>query len=106
MINKFNYNTQLSYDFSDSEKEQAEKAIVAFEYSVKTLKIATDHLNILYIPFKDNPNITNDQLLKFRAALRRFRDKSIENFNTFKIIAFKCITLMQLFSSDTQTVKL
>lgn len=95
----------MSYDVSDAEKMQAERSIMALNYTMKLLKVATAQLNIMYVPFKDNPSISPEQILEFRAALRRFRDKAIENFNQFKVGAFKCISLMQMFSSDTQTVK-
>lgn len=95
----------MSYDVTDAEKAQAEKAIIAFNYALKMLRSAADHLNIMYTPFKDHPDISDQEIIKYRAALRRFRDKSIDNFNNFKIAAFKCITLMQIFSSDTQTAK-
>ncbi|HWZ22832.1 MAG TPA: DUF4476 domain-containing protein [Cytophagaceae bacterium] len=105
MIKK-SYSIQMSYDVSDEEKNQAEKALICFNHSLKLLHLASEHLDIMGIPFKDHPDIATDQVLKFRAALRRFRDKSIENFNQFKIAAFQCITLMQMFSSDTQTLKI
>ena len=105
MIKK-SYSVQMSYDTTDAEKAQAEKAILAFNYTLKLLRTAADHLDIMYTPFKDHPTISSEEIVKFRAALRRFRDKVIENFNNFKIAAFKCITLMQVFSSDTQTAKL
>lgn len=100
------YSIQMSYEVSDAEKAQAEKALIAFNQSQKLLKLAADHLKIMQTPFTDHPDITTEQILKFRAALRRFRDKSIENFNNFKIMAFRCITFMQMFSTDTQTVKI
>lgn len=56
-------------------------------------------------PFKDSPEISPEEITAARAAIRRFRDKSVENFNEFKIAAFKCVQVMQHFSSDTQTVK-
>lgn len=96
----------MSYEVSDLEKAQAEKALLCFNYAQKLLKAASDHLDIMKTPFKDNGDIDTAQVLKFRAALRRFRDKVIDNFNNFKIIAFKCITIMQTFASDTQTVKI
>jgi uncharacterized protein (UPF0335 family) len=96
----------MTYDITDAEKAQAEKALLTFNICLKLLTIALDHLNIMAVPFKDHPDISSEQLIKFRAALRRYRDKCIENFNTFKIAAFKCITLMQPFSNDTQTAKL
>lgn len=96
----------MSYEVSDVEKSQAERAILVFSHTQKLLKAASDHLKIMLTPFKDHPDIDSEQIKKFRAAIRRFRDKAIENFNQFKISAFKCITLMQTFSSDTQTVKI
>ena len=98
--------TQLSYDVTDAEKAQAEKSLIAFDRSKKLLVIAINHLNIMYTPFKDHPDISEEQIHKFRAALRDYRDRVIENFNQFKNMAFRCITLMQIFSSDTQTFKL
>jgi hypothetical protein len=103
---KRGYSTQMSYDITNDEKVQAEKALMAFEYALKVLNLADQHLNIMFIPFKDHGDIKPEEILKFRAALRRFRDKAIENFNNFKIAAFKCINLIQTFSSDTQTAKL
>lgn len=96
----------MTYDVSDEEKVQAEKAILFFNHASKILDIAQDHLNIMKTPFKDNPDIDTKELMKARAAIRRFRDKAIENFNDFKREAFKCVSVMQIFESDTQTLKL
>lgn len=103
---KNSYSVQMSHQVSDAEKEQAEKAIKSFSVALKLLKSASDHLDIMLTPFKDHSDISKEQLTKFRAALRRFRDRAIDNFNTFKITAFQCFTLMNLFSTDTQTLKL
>jgi uncharacterized protein (UPF0335 family) len=100
------YTSQMTYDITDAEKMQAEKALLAFDYLLKYLRKIDDHMDIMYTPFKDNADISTEEVIKFRAALRRYRDKVIENFNNLKVIAFKCITLMQTFSSDTQTSKL
>lgn len=96
----------MTYDVSDEEKVQAEKAILFFNHASKILDIAQDHLNIMKTPFKDNPDIDTKELMKARAAIRRFRDKAIDNFNDFKKEAFKCVSVMQIFESDTQTLKL
>lgn len=100
------YAVQMTYDVSDEEKAQAEKAILFFNHAVKVLEIAQDHLNIMKTPFKDNPDMDPNEVMKARAAIRRFRDKSIENFNDFKKEAFKCVNAMHTFESDTQTLKL
>lgn len=100
------YAIQLSYNVSDSEKHVAEKALLYFTDAEKKLEMASSHLDILKIPFKENQDVTPDDLMKERVVLRRFRDKAIDNFNLFKISSFKCVDIMQNFASDTQSVKL
>jgi DNA-binding ferritin-like protein (Dps family) len=97
---------QMSYDISDDEKEQAKQAIICFNYAKKYLKKALIHLDIMKTPFKNNPEIKPEELHKSRAAIRRFRDKSVDFFNEFKKQAFECVKIMHIFSSDTQTIKL
>lgn len=96
----------MSYQVSDAEKQQAEQALIAFKTAEKLLTLASDHLNIMKTPFKDNPDMTEEDIMKARAVVRRFRDKAIENFDLFKEAAFQCVKLMQIFSTDTQTLKL
>ncbi|CAB4197099.1 hypothetical protein UFOVP1290_619 [uncultured Caudovirales phage] len=105
-IIKKSYSTQMSYDISDSEKESAENALLCFTHALKKLSSASEHLNIIKTPFKDNPEVDPKALFKARVKIRKFRDKSLENFTIFKKYAFKCVNSMQSFASDTQTVKL
>ena len=100
------YSVQMSYNVSDVEKQQAEKALLYFNAAEKYLNQASDHLNIMKTPFKDNPEMSPDDIMKERAVIRRFRDKAIDNFKKFKKVAFDCVNLMQYFHSDTQTLKL
>src|SRR5258708_4773506 len=100
------YATQLSYEVPDEEKVRATKIILYFDHLLKILNFCDDHLTLIYTPFKDNPGISPEQTFKARAALRRYRDKVADNFNTFKRQAFKCFLLLQPFSIDTQIVKL
>ena len=106
MIKKKAYSIQMSYEVSDAEKKQAEQALLYFAGALKILQQASDHLNIMKTPFKDSPEMSSEEVMKARAAIRRFRDKAIDNFNNFKEVAFKCVNAMQLFASDTQSVKL
>jgi hypothetical protein len=100
------YAVQMTYDVSDAEKTQAEQALLYFEHAAKMLQMASDHLDIMKTPFKDNPEMDPQEVMKARAAIRRFRDKAVDNFNKFKKAAFNCVNVMQIFSSDTQTLKL
>jgi hypothetical protein len=96
----------MSYNVSDNEKHQAEKALYYFKASEKELMQASDHLNIMKTPFKDSPDMTPEDVMKARAVIRRFRDTALDNFNKFKEVAFQCVNLMQTFETDTQTLKL
>jgi len=105
MIKKI-YAAQLTYDVPDIEKHQAEQALLSFNGTSKLLMQASDYLNTMKTPFKDNPDMSPEDITKARAAIRRFRDKAIENFDEFKAASFNCVNAMQAFSADTQTLKL
>lgn len=105
MIKK-SYSIQMSYNVTDGEKHQAQQALLYFKAAEKLLLLASDHLNIMLTPFKDNPDMTSEDVMKARPVIRRFRDKAIDNFDEFKKSAFQCVNLMQIFESDTQTQKL
>lgn len=100
------YALQMSYVVPSEDKDRAEKAIRLFDHLLKKLHMADEHLDLIYVPFKENTSITPEQTYKSRAALRRYRDSVADNFNEVKKIAFKCYVLLQPFSSDTQVVKL
>jgi hypothetical protein len=100
------FSIEMSYSVSDAEKKQAEEALLAFKNTSNLLSQSSDYLNIMKTPFKDNPDMSSDDVMKARPVIRRFRDNAIDNFNKFKTVAFKCVNLMQAFASDTQTLKL
>ena len=96
----------MTYDVPDAEKDMATKIVMHLDHLLKMLKTCEEHLNLMYTPFKDNQNISTEQIFAARAALRRYRDKAVDNFNDFKRQAFKCFVLLQPFSFDSQMVKL
>lgn len=106
MIKRRAYLVQMTYDVSDEERVAAQKALVYFNHTDKLLQLASEHLDIMKTPFKNNPEMDVKEVMKARTAIRRFRDKSVENFNEFKRAAFKCVQVMQDFANDTQTLKL
>jgi len=103
---KKSYAIQMTYEVPSEEKDRASKIILYLDHLIKILQFCDEHLDLIYTPFKDNPEISPDQTFKARAALRRYRDKVADNFNVFKRQAFKCFLLLQPFSADTQIVKL
>lgn len=97
---------EISFPVTDAEKKHAEQTLHFFDQTVKYLSTAKEYLNIMKVPFKDNPEMSKEDVFKARAALRRFRDKAIDNFNEFKIASFKCVNALQEFASDTQVISL
>jgi hypothetical protein len=96
----------MSRPASPEEKAAAEKVLLVLKYTVKELNKATDHIQIMLTPFKDNPEIPETELIEFRSALRRYRDKLLENFKAFKEAAFQCVKVLTPFSMDTETTKI
>ena len=89
----------MSYEVPDEDRERAEKANDAFDYLLRKIHMCDEHLDLIYLPFKENSNISPEQLYKVRAALRRYRDRVADNFNALKRISFKCFVRLQPFSS-------
>lgn len=100
------YAVSMSYEVPDEDRERAEKANDAFDYLLRKIHMCDEHLDLIYLPFKENSNISPEQLYKVRAALRRYRDRVADNFNALKRISFKCFVRLQPFSLDTQVSKL
>lgn len=95
-----------SIDVTDQEKYQAKQTLLKFKYCIKSLNLALDHLNLIKTPFKENQSADVDSVWKNRSSFRLFRDKAVDNFNDFKLMAFKAINDLHLFSSDMQIIKL
>lgn len=100
------YAVLMTYDITDDEKRYAEQALTNFDGAAKLLEAASENLNLIKTPFKDNEPSTPEEILETRAALRRFRDSCVQKFNAFKTKAFSCVNSMKEFGSDTMTAKL
>ena len=99
------YAASMTYDVPDGEKDQASKIIIHLDNLLTAITKCEEQLDLIYTPFKDQTS-TSDQIFAARAALRRYRDRLVDNFNDLKRQAFRCFLLMQPFSIDTQIVKL
>lgn len=106
MIKRTAYSSQMTFDVPDSERRVAEKASECFEELVGLLRLATDHLDIIYEPFNKQENLDTEEVLQYRVALRRYRDKIKENFEKVLKKANRCLILMSEFSTDTRTVEM
>ena len=100
------YQVQMSYDVSDAEKLHAEQALQAFDYLLGSIENFTTHLDLMWMPFKENQDITPEQIWEFRATFGDYRDQAKENIKKMQNTAFKCINIMENFISDTQVEKI
>ena len=66
------YATQMTYEVSNAEKIEAERALLYFNNASKLLDKASNHLDLINTPFKDNQAIAMDDIFKARAALIPF----------------------------------
>ena len=100
------YATMMSFDVPESEKRVAEKAVETFEDLISQIRLANNHLDIIYIPFSKVGNLDQKLLAQYRVVLRRYRDKIKENYNDIMKTAHRAVLLMGEFSSDIQTVEM
>jgi hypothetical protein len=100
------YAIQMSFDVPRSEKRVAEKAEECFQHFNRKLKKALNHLSLIYDPFKNLQDIDNKQLVDKRHIFRRYKNQVKKNFEDVVKDAYKVVTLMSEFSSDTKTQEL
>ena len=105
-ILKRSYQVQMSYDISDAEHMYANNAIAAFDVLLGSIKLFSGQLDKMLIPFKENQDITSEQIFKFRSTFRGFRDEALTRLNDVKSKAFSCVAIMMHFVSDTQVEKI
>ena len=96
----------MSYRVPDAEKRIAEKAAESFQELVGLLRNGNRHLTIFYIPFKQHNNYDQQEILRYRVILRRYRNQAKENFDKTLKRAYRTTLIMGEFSHDTQTVDL
>lgn len=95
------YSIELSFSVPDEEKQIAELASERFEGVLGALRNASDHLNVIYIPFKKAENISVEDLVKKRGLLNRYKRKVIDNFNIVKKRSLAALKEINHFTSDS-----
>lgn len=104
-MEKFAYAIQMSYPIPDSEKRVAEKASEHFNNLLGRLKLATEHLDLIYDPFKKVNEIDNSLIVEYRDVFRRYRDKVQSNFEAAIKVGFKAVSLlMEVADPNTEQI--
>ena len=106
MLEKKAYTVQMTLDIPDAEKRIAEKAEESFEILLGKLKLALEHLNMIYVPFKKYNATDTDEIVENRDVLRRYRDQIKLNYEEILSISYACLSLMSDFSIDSSVEEL
>jgi dGTP triphosphohydrolase len=97
------YSLQMHFGVPESEKRVAEKAEEYFNQLLAKLEDTKDYLSLIYIPFQKHQNIDMEMVTDYRKTFREYRDQVRLKFRTIAKLAYKCVALMNEFSSDTAT---
>lgn len=100
------YAVQMSFDVPESEKRVAEKAVESFKELISLIKLANNHLNLIYEPFKNLSSLDIKTLLEYRTTLRGYRDRIKENYDEILQKAHYSAILMSEFANDTAIIEM
>jgi hypothetical protein len=106
MIKRIANTIEMSFDIPDSEKKEAQSASDEFKKVISVLDIAKKHLSIIYDPFKDATNISEESIHEFRGAIFKYKEQIKENFNKVKACSFLAIVKLNYFATDTHIMEL
>lgn len=100
------YSIQMHFGVPESEKRIAEKAEEYFDQLLVNIKDAKDYLDLIYVPFQKHQNIDMEMIVEYRKTFREYRDQVQLKFRNMDKKAYKCVALMNTFSTDTATEEL
>ncbi len=93
----------MHFGIPESEKRIAEKAEEYFDLLLTDLQDIKDYLNLIYIPFQKHQNIDMEMITDYRKTFKEYRDQVKLKFQKVVKKAYKCVALMNEFSTDTAT---
>lgn len=106
MLESKAYTVQMNVDVPDAERRTAEKASESFESIIAQIKLALEHLDLIYTPFSKKQNIDADEVAENRAVLKKYSKKTKDIFDKIIESSFKSVSLMSEFSTDSAVEEL
>jgi len=100
------YSIQMHFGVPESEKRVAEKAEEYFDQLLAKMEDAKDYLDLIYVPFQKHQNIDMEMIVEYRKTFREYRDQVQLKFRNIAKKGYKCVALMNAFSTDTATEEL
>jgi hypothetical protein len=106
LLSKIASSIELSFDIPDSEKKIAQDAIEYLQGVFSALKVSSEHLDIIYEPFKKYPSVSKESVIENRGVIDRYKEKIKENYNKMKQYALFAIRSLNEFSSDNKILEI
>lgn len=100
------YAVQMNLDVPDAEKRVAEKASEAFESVMAQLKLTSEKLDLISVPFSKVQRLDSEEVVENRAMLRKYRDEIKNLFDTTFKTAYSAVSLMSEFATDSAVEEL
>lgn len=100
-IYKLAQTIELTMDIPESEKKVAANSVLHFEKLVRKLNAFNKHLDIIYNPFKEYQEVSQESVRKYRGAVWNYLKQIIDNFEQVKDLASVCVKDLNYFESDT-----
>lgn len=97
---------EMSIDIPDSDKKIAARAVLHFERLTRKINAFNKHLNVMYNPFKEYQQVSQESVLKYRDAIWQYLKQIRENFEGMRDVAVLCVRDLNHFSSDTHITEL
>lgn len=101
MLQKIADIIEMTFAIPETEKKIAHQVIEKLQNLLTILKRAADHLDIIYVPFKEHNGLDAEQLQEKGGLISRFKDKLKENYEEILNSSFEILKELNYFNKDT-----
>ena len=105
-MEKFSFQSQMSSDIPEHNKEKAKNSLLLFDQAEKALQNSKKYLDLFKSSFENDENQNVDKVFEHRSYFREFRDNALDRFNFFKRKAYEAIQAINVFAYEPNTLKL
>lgn len=102
MIKKLANAIEMSSRATPEEQAIANKTSKAFSQVLSKMEDASNHLDVIYNPFKKTESVSSELIHSKRGLFNRFRKACKENYEELKLQSFIAVSLFEKFDSDSQ----
>lgn len=96
---------EMSFEIPSAEKAIAEESKSYFESASHNLTLAVQHLNVIYDPFVNHPDVPTDSVVKHRGLLTRLSNKVRDNFQKVQVLSLQAVKNLHHFSTGDMEIQ-